>query len=466
MPAQLPRRLCLLGLTLLFLASAISAERGPRLSPDPRIAAISAPVGNMEASVFARAALVASGADEGRTEALLAKLQGLADSLGTRLFGQADERARAEAVLGFLYEKVLNRYSEFQTRVDIALEAGSYNCVSSAILFEYFAKTAGLTVEGVETPQHAFCTVESAGLKIDVETTNPYGFDPGSKKELPSDVGKRFAYVPPAKYRDRRAVDDRRLIALVYNNRIAALEEGRRFGEAVGLAVDAFCLQGQAAPREELDSRFLNYAASLSNMGENRQGLEFIQRAADSWGDCPAYREYTATAVGNLLNDLMKQKDFAGASTLLSAYASKMEPDTYKAQRRGLAYNSLTFAVDTLSFRAALGKIADAQGEVEAGDYERLLAYAYSREADRVAAQGLWLEASGILDEGLRQLPGQGELGRQRAAYRQNYAIDVHNKAATAYNAGDHARAKALLEEGLGAAPESSLLKSDLQRMQ
>jgi pyruvate/2-oxoglutarate dehydrogenase complex dihydrolipoamide acyltransferase (E2) component len=78
-------------------------------------------------------------------------------------------------------------------------------------------------------------------VTIDVETTNPYGVDPGRQKEIPTAQAaqKRYVLVPQTKYRNRKAVSDRRLIALVYNNRISALERKGRYEESVGLAVDA-----------------------------------------------------------------------------------------------------------------------------------------------------------------------------------------------------------------------------------
>jgi tetratricopeptide (TPR) repeat protein len=378
----------------------------------------------MDSELFAAQALVTSGANDEETEALLSKMRALSDGLKRRLPPSADERAKSEAVLAFLYETTLFRYSEFQTRVDVALESGDYNCVSSAILFCYLAKTLGLKVEGVETAQHAFCTVEIDGKKIDVETTNPYGFDPGSRKELPETIAvqKRYVLVPQADYRDRKPVDDRRLLSLVYYNRIASLERNGNFEQAIALVVDAWRLQGRASPMKDLTERFLNYAVSLSDSGKSAEGLDFIQKVSAIWGDYPSYRDYTAMA--------------------------------------------LHFIVDSSALRDSLPKISQSRDSLGKGDYEQLTVYAYSREAERLGRDGKWLEAASTLDEGLKELPGQGDLLRLKNACRQNYAIDIHNRAVAAYRAGNIEALKALIKEGLKVAPESALLKNDLRMLE
>ncbi len=103
------------------------------------------------------------------------------------------EEDRGRAVLKYLYRDYLKKYDLNQTKLDTAIETGNYNCVSSAVLYLAAAKAAGLQVYGQHTTQHAFCSIyvnsqkenqAAKAIKIDVETTNPYGFNPGSKEEI------------------------------------------------------------------------------------------------------------------------------------------------------------------------------------------------------------------------------------------------------------------------------------------
>jgi hypothetical protein len=320
----------------------------------------------------------------------------------------------------------------------------------------------------VETPEHAFCTVSVDGKEIDVETTNPYGFDPGSRKALPDTASgqKRYAVVSQAKYNGRKAIDDRRFISLVYQNRIAELERRGGYEEAVGLAVDAWRLQGGSISMRELAGHFLNYAVNLSGSGRETDALDFIRSAASAYGDWPDYHEFAAATVGNMVNDLMRENAYGEASRLVSAYRAEVGSDAYAQMSRGIALASLYHSVDSSPLGETLAQISGSRDSLAQADYERLMAYAYSSEAGRLARAGKWLEAASVLDSGLRSLPGQPELLSQRTSCRANYAIEVHNSAAFAYRAGDKARAREILAEGLKTVPESALLKEDLAKME
>ncbi len=452
---------------------------GPRLASDPRLALADTPGAGgpgtdapgtrlLDPAVFARLSLVASGASDAQLDTLMTKLDAVSRDLRKNLPPGADERTKSEAVLEILYGRILSRYSEFQTRVDTALATGEYNCVSSAVLFYYLARTVGLEVEGVETPLHAFCTVSAAGRKIDVETTNPYGFDPGAKKETADSTSERqkFVLVPQTKYRDRKPVDERRLIALIYNNRISLLERKGDFVQAVGLAVDAHVLQGRTVADKDLGERFLNYAISLSNGGRDAEGLEFIARAGTLWGERAAYAEYAASAAGNRLNTLMKKKDFATAFTFLDEHASLLSPSTYTEFSLLLNINHLSALIETASLDDALAAIQKARPRIDRAAYEKMTVYAYSREADSLGRAGKWLEASLLLDLALAEIPRQADLLRQKTVYRQNYAIEVHNRVVQAYNTGNREGVRKMLEEGLALVPESTLLQNDLKRLE
>lgn len=419
----------------------------------------------LDSDAFARIALVASGADDSQIDPLFARMKSLSAELGSRLTPDADERTKAEAILTLLYANTLKRYSEFQTRVDTALLAGDYNCVSSAVLFYYLARTVNLKVEGVETPIHAFCTVEINGIKIDVETTNPYGFDPGAQRELtsPDASQKIFVLVPKTKYLNRKPIEERRLLALIYSNRISLLQKKGNFEETIGLTVDERELQGKSFTMKDLAEPFLTYAANLSNSGKETQGLNFIRKVRDLYGDYDRYHEYITATVSKMVNSLMKKNDYQGSYDLLASWVADIDPATYGDIYRGLTFNTLQSAANTLTLAEFLAKTNAARAYLGAGDYEKLASYAYYLEADRIRQSGGWLKAVAILDQGLKELPGQRDLTAQKNVYLQNYAIEVHNRAVSAYNAGDTDGLKEILNEGLQAVPDSTLLKNDLK---
>ena len=79
-----------------------------------------------------------------------------------------------------------------------------------------------------------------------METTNPYGFDPGSRREFTDSFGRvtGYSYVPPGQYGRRRELGDKGLLALILYNRNAYDTEAGRYLEALQPAVDAHALRG------------------------------------------------------------------------------------------------------------------------------------------------------------------------------------------------------------------------------
>lgn len=446
---------------------AFAGFSAPRLTVDPRLIGSEQRTSPMDSADFARYALIASGASDETIDALLSRLGAAADELKNSLPITTDERVKAEGALSFLYAKFLSKYSELQTRVDTAILTGEYNCVSSSILYYYFARSLGLNVEGVETPVHALCTILIDGKKIDVETTNPYGFNPGSKKELggPSDAQKKYYIVPQINYRNRNPINERRLITLAYNNRISLLERKGDFEQSVGLAVDAYAMQGYPAQKKDMFERFLNYAVILSQRGRDLEGVDFIIEVSKVWNDTPEYSWYASGAVGTVLNVLMGKKDYAGGFALLEKYSFRMEKSQYTSMFRALNLNNLAFMLETKGMEDALPIIREAKQFLAKPDYEDMLTHAWSSGADKIAKIGKWMEAGAVLDLGLQELPANSDLTAQRRIYRQNYAIEIHNKAGKAFNSGDKATARAIVEDGLTLVPESTILQNDLRNM-
>jgi transglutaminase-like putative cysteine protease len=230
-----------------LLGIEISAQTFPRLETDPKALEYARRAernGGYSWTDLAEISLWASGVVQAGKSSALEQIRAAAAELKSSPELPAPGRERAEYILTFMHKKFLKSYSLYQTRVDTLLSGGKYNCVSSAALYMILARSAGLDVSGVMTRDHAFAEVHVNGEDIDVETTNPYGFDPGSRREFHDQFGKLtgFAYVPARNYRDRAAISPIELVSLILSNRIAELESRNRFAEAVPLAIDRVAL--------------------------------------------------------------------------------------------------------------------------------------------------------------------------------------------------------------------------------
>jgi hypothetical protein len=395
-------------------------------------------------------------------------------------------RERGEYVLTFMYSRFLKTYSTRQTRVDEIFNAGQYNCVSSAVLYTIFAVSVGLNVRGVMTRDHAFVTVNVGNESIDVETTNPYGFDPGSRREFHDAFGTvtGFAYVPARNYRDRVSLSQLELISLILSNRIADLENRGRYPEAVPLAVDRAALLARrinpvnspffADPNRDLLDRIFNYGASLIAAEKEPDALAWYNTAwrhyggTDSTAADSRWQEFTYAALNNYLLKLLNTRQISEARTALTQYAGRLSREHYGSLN--------TLLVDA----ELLKRIAGIQGAEDAEAVLRTIAAAENQStiaANRAAEMRNFI----LIQEGERLAAGQGppaaiayieaaivRYGRNPRledalrVYRSRRVEELHNSFAGLFNRREYESALEFIRAALAEFPGNRRLTADL----
>jgi tetratricopeptide (TPR) repeat protein len=500
------RRLILVG-CFAFCALAPYAE-APRLKSEDYAARAGGLSEPLSVEDLARLALQASGAKGAELEGRLPKLLAEASAVADRYAAIADRYRLGEAVLQAMHADLLSRYFEPQTRVDVLLQAGTYNCVSSAVVYMILAKAVGLSVGGVATADHAFCVVQFPGDLVDVETTNKFGFDPGTKKEFLDSFGKAtgYSYVPQKNYALRRSLGEKETVALILSNRISELERAKRFDEAVPLAVDEYAIVGSRDAFAFLIERISNCAGDLVNrerydeafalldravaeygpqarfdgivrtgignrlsrylkLGAYAEATAFVRDMKARYGDDPQYADFLKAAANNRAVEAIRRNDFKAARAVLDdeTVSEGLSVPELEELRAMVDKAELDWAVRTLPFREALARVSSLSGSVPP---EEIVLYLYSKEAERVAKAKGWLEGAALFDEALRLLPASARLAEARTIYRSNYASDAHNKFAALFNARKYADAMAVLDAAIALAPESELLKRDADAAQ
>jgi tetratricopeptide (TPR) repeat protein len=306
-----------------------------------------------------------------------------------------------------------------QARVDVLLDQGIYNCVSSSVLYLVLARSVGLTVAGVRTADHAFCTVNVGDATIDVETTNPYGYDPGSRKEFTDSFGRvtGFAYVPPSNYRDRTAIGERGLLSLILYDRVSfAIERGDHVS-ALEPAVTGWTLSGDAMSRTTLVTAISNYAVLLGQSERFNEAVSFLEEAERSYGADP---------------DLTQR-------------------------RRELLHNQAVALIDAGDFDTAEAMLASQPraGILDPADRRELLVWIVQLRADRSARKTEYASAAALITEGIARIGAEPQL---LAAFE----VYTHNAFAQLYNARRFEEARALLEAALARYPASRVIRQDL----
>lgn len=496
----------------LFLAASIALAvppDGPRLDPDPMAVELGGTAEPLPVGAAVHAALIFSGAPARDLPALEAAFLDRTQKAREAVSGIQDPAARGEALLTFMHEGFLSRYVETQTRLDVLLQNGSYNCVSSAVLYMILGNVVGLEAGGVMTTDHAFCTVRLAGVTVDVETTNRFGWNPGTRKDFLDSFGKTtgYIYVPPREYAVRKEIGQKAMLGLILANRIVDLERAGRFADAVPLAADRYAASADAMSFDYLMDRLFNYGGDLANRHRSEEALDFLERVRARFGENPRLAALQRTAVGNRLSELaaagrydegvafaeaMRERtgddpmyaDFlrtatnnqivalirtaawAKARALLDARLSSGRIDAAEGKRLSsmIAAAELDRAVTGLPFRDALQAAVTAhrEGTIDEARFAEILVFLYAGEGQKVAKEAGWLEAGRLVGEALALLPGEPRLQYLLSAFRKNHAAGEHNRFAALYNAGRYAEAKGVVEEALRYVPESDLLKRDL----
>jgi hypothetical protein len=296
-------------------------------------------------------------------------------------------------------------------------------------------------VQGVITRDHAFATVYQGDASWDVETTNPYGFDPGNRREFHDQFGKAtgFAYVPARNYRDRTSVKPLELVSLILSNRIAELESRSRYAEAVPLALNRAALLADRPtvagfftdPRQDLRDRLLNYGASLLKAGKEEEGLAWAAYAETAFlragGQTDSrWQEYVNALVNNRVAKLNRARHFEEAHRFLTENQTLLDP---------AAYRSL---------------------EIQVTDGELVTLVSGIKQADDAVAALARLdraEAAGLLPA-----PRARELRDHVSRWR---VVDYHNRFAAAFNKRDFPLARRILDEALVEFPANRQLDTD-----
>jgi len=415
------------------------------------------------------------------------KINSTVTALNAQIDPAASGKEKAEFILSFMHKNILKSYSLYQTRLDIIFSNGRYNCVSSAVLYVILCKSAGIDTSGVITMDHAFAMVHINGQDIDVETTNPYGFDPGNKKEFHDSSGKitGFAYVPPQNYRDRQTINQIELVSLILNNRIGDYEKANNFASSVPLAVDraalllgnSYALTSEIStsdflfvdPRKDLMDRLINYGASLLKANKEEDCVRWAVLASSSYPDTNRWNELYLAAINNRISRFIKEKKISDARNFLENQKNHITEANY-AQ-----LDMLIVDADLLN-RANNFKTAT-EGDVIIADIElarkdgrlnekrasEILTYTIQRTAMSLCAapQRDWRAAIRYLENAISKYGANRELEQSLRTYKGNLVADYHNRFATEWNKKNFEEAKRILNEGLNEFPNDRQLLSD-----
>ena len=465
----------------LLVSGALEAQPFPSLEPAPQSYEYARRIVQnnwrdlAEASLWASSVNAGPGA-EGKAAAYLDRIEAVVAELAAADLPH-DAKERGEYILSFLHQRFLKSYAAKQTRVDEIFSSGKYNCVSSAVLYMIFGRSAGLDVGGVVTRDHAFATVKIGAEFIDVETTNRYGFDPGNRKEFHDAFGKitGFAYTPAKNYRDRTAIGGAELVSLILANRISALEDEKRYAEAVPLVINrAVLLSGSAVqhnelfsnPQQDMMKSLFNVGVHFIKTGKEDNAIAWAEYVEEQFPDPAGWQELFKTAVNNKLVKLIRTKKTSDAHSALAALRPKLSSENYRE------LEAMVFDAEAVDKVNAVRNSDEAQAAlIFFAQYgERLLPQRRDEmqtkvilnEAERLRKARKSAEALNWLENAMRQYGTNAKLETALRTLRQDRMAELHNEFASLYNKKQYEQAKISIQRSLQEFPGERTLVQDL----
>jgi len=378
---------------------------------------------------------------------------------------QLPQYQRGEGLLKYLHGNLFKRYSEPQTRIDVVFIRGHYNCVSSSLIYMIHARSVGMEVEGVATRAHAFCLVKIDDSRtIDVETTNPFGFDPGTKKDFLDSFGAAtgYSYVPPGNYRDRQTINDRLFLGLLIQNRIVELQNQGRMAESLALAVDRVALEGGMGDTVNFYLAVNNAIAFYNGRRQYTQGLELAMEVRARYGDDATLKASVPALLFNLISDAIRAQRWEEAKNLLFDHREEFDLDRFVQLQTSVEKAEIGFLINENRLEEAGIRLAVTP--LRPQDRIELSAILYGKEAQILIPEG-WEKVWRHLRMAPEELRTNVQFRNLLSTAENNYAIDIRNTFARLANTGDLDQAEAVLLEGIRILGEHRLLVQARQEL-
>ena len=395
------------------------------------------------------------------------------------------EEDRGRAVLKLLYRDILKHYVAGQTKFDEALFSGNYNCVSSALLYMAAAKAAGLDVRGQKTPDHAFCSVYISGKRIDVETTNPYGFNPGSREAIEHEnVIKGYYVVPKTYYSNRREVRDALFTGLIAGNLCSAYIDNNDYNKALPLGAARYLAvindnsQAAADVRKEFDILAANFINLIIDHAENFwERLEWYYSFIERWGMTTFLQNNMDNALNNLLVLCYEEKNYELAEKGWQKYKSHVSPKRVSTMEEMLV--DIFIAAKTQGFSLEEQQsFVSLQLNKSKNDSQGLFSSEDSSKRLVLHLENIWLnilnarmnsrDFKGGYDasvKALEELPNSSKIKAMQKSFYNNCIALIHNAFADQANSRNYEAARKILLDGLEQFPSDRTLNNDLSQL-
>jgi tetratricopeptide (TPR) repeat protein len=321
---------------------------------------------------FAEAALLSSGMlDRAKRRMYLSRLESIEAEVKSAIAGEKTPFDKGQKLLKLLHAGPMSKgYKSSQTDMSAILDTGTFNCVSSATLYNILGRRLGLDCRAIEVPEHAFAILYDGTTHADIETTTPEGFNPsrdrGAQEKFTQLTG--FSYIPDSNRNERREVGEVGLVALTYYNHGVELTREKRHHEALLAYFRAMSLDS------EFDSAVKNALAALANWGVELSRDKRFDEALNVVATGLELAPEDATLVNN-------------HTAIWGEWAETLIKEGQRDE--------------------ALAVLRKAAKAIPTGHFVKMQAWVFIRPGEELVKSGHWEQALALVDPNLQKLDGE-----------------------------------------------------------
>ena len=413
-------------------------------------------------------------------QVVLSQYNDLVREVQSKQYQRMSLAERGEAVLRLMYRDILKKYVLKESSITAMFQKGQYNSVSATLLYVALAKEAGLETTIYKTTDHSFCAIKTEDRLIEVETTNPYGFDPGTKKALPAQKkgATSWAVIPQRYYNNKQIISDRVLASLVGGNISTLAMKRNDYALAVPLSIARYEFtykEDTSAAREvkrEFDVVATNYVSHLQRQGRPLAALNWMEAALVQWESSDIWQDCIDVVVHNSVVFYLNQSKVEQAQEVYDGWSQQLTEGT----REEVAFNLFVGTMDAgikdvepakaLSFLRTMEQHPVASTIKGAAKLKENREYIWQSQVKTLVDQQQFLEAAAVARQGVQALGTSRVLSNLEKQCLNNHAVTVHNKYADLFNQKKYQEALEVVQQGLMEVPGNRTLQADLNKVQ
>ncbi|MFL5342768.1 MAG: transglutaminase family protein [Gemmataceae bacterium] len=320
---------------------------------------------------FDAAALLASGViDANKRKEYLKQLDALEAGAKKAVAAAKTPFEKGEKLLAWLHHEdgpLAKGYEANQTDLSAILDTGTFNCVSSAVLYNILGRRLGLDVRAIEVPDHAFAILYDGTKHADVETTTSSGFNPARDEAAQEQFAKQtgFRYIPDSHREERREIGEAGLVAIICYNHGVTLAHEKRYHEAL--------------------------LADFRAMSLDREFASAVKNAL--------------AALGNWSNELSQGGKYESALNVLLTGVDLAPKDATLLHNRKVVWGHWAETTAKAGqYDEALAILRRAATAVPDGNFPAMQAWIYLRPGEEFAEAGEWEKALAVVEPGLKKV--------------------------------------------------------------